>query len=230
MKTVLLLPIMATFAANCQETTQQSLAEPGCIIVKHKGTVGRRLIFTALILVPIAPGAKYELVDSMGFRGARLTYTGKELQAVEETGVHVVVLQNKYQTSELASARQACSALPQRDWRTATLTATAFAVRDLGTKASVVALPGWTGAPGIAVGRATREEETWEGFELDTGDLVFDAACVVQRDRMPDVTVHGPLKYAMSQDDLYIHDRKGREFRLVVLQKSLKTASAAGKN
>ena len=65
----------------------------GCLIVKHKGTVGRRLIYTALIGVPIAPGANYDLVDSVDYKPERVAYKGKELQAVEKQGVHVIVLE-----------------------------------------------------------------------------------------------------------------------------------------
>lgn len=38
---------------------EKPTAQP-CLIVKHKETVGRRLIYFALIGVPIAPGANYD--------------------------------------------------------------------------------------------------------------------------------------------------------------------------
>ena len=80
----------------------------GCLIVKHKGTVGRRLIFTALILVPIAPGANYDLVDSVGYKPEKVAYKGKELQAVEKQGVHVIVLEKNYKPESLDAARKSC--------------------------------------------------------------------------------------------------------------------------
>src|SRR5579859_4196117 len=54
-----------------------------CLIVKHKGTVGRRLMWTALIGVPIAPGAKYDYVDNINVQGTKLAYSGKELEAMQ---------------------------------------------------------------------------------------------------------------------------------------------------
>jgi membrane-associated protease RseP (regulator of RpoE activity) len=80
-----------------------------CLIVKHKGTVGRRLIWTALVGIPIAPGAKYDYVDSMDFRSAKLKYGGKELQGIQQSGVHVIVLNNRFIAADLDSARRACS-------------------------------------------------------------------------------------------------------------------------
>ena len=80
----------------------------GCLIVKHKGTVGRRLIFTALILVPIAPGAKYDLVDSANYKPEKIAYKGKELQALEKQGVHIIVLEKNYKPESLDAARKSC--------------------------------------------------------------------------------------------------------------------------
>ena len=49
---------LAGTAAMAQEapTAQPASSSTSCLIVKHKGTVGRRLMYTALIGVPIAPG------------------------------------------------------------------------------------------------------------------------------------------------------------------------------
>lgn len=80
----------------------------GCLIVKHKGTVGRRLIFTALIGVPIAPGANYDLVDSVDYKPEKVAYKGKELQALEKQGVHVIVLEKNYKPESLDAARKSC--------------------------------------------------------------------------------------------------------------------------
>jgi len=78
-----------------------------CLIVKHKGTVGRRLMWTALIGVPIAPGAKYDYVDSIRLPNAKMSYGGKELKNIEGSGTHVVVI-DKFSPDVLASARQSC--------------------------------------------------------------------------------------------------------------------------
>ncbi len=95
------------------QTTQSTgqAAQPeskGCLIVKHKGTVGRRLIFTALIGVPIAPGAKYDLVDSVGYKAEKVAYKGKELQALQKQGVHVIVLEKKAGPEDVEAARKSC--------------------------------------------------------------------------------------------------------------------------
>ena len=88
----------------CQPRQNQK----GCLIVKHKGTVGRRLIFTALIGVPIAPGANYDLVDSVNYKPEKVAYKGKELQVVEKQGVHVIVLEKNYKPESLDEARKSC--------------------------------------------------------------------------------------------------------------------------
>jgi hypothetical protein len=83
-------------------------APSACLIVKHKGTVGRRLMWTALIGVPIAPGSKYDLVDTINYPDAKTAYKGKELEAIQKSGVHVVVLDNKYSAEQLEVARKSC--------------------------------------------------------------------------------------------------------------------------
>jgi hypothetical protein len=79
-----------------------------CLIVKHKGTVGRRLLWTALIGVPIAPGAKYDHVDAINFQKAKPAYKGKELQGFQAEGVRVIILEKNYKQENLDSARQTC--------------------------------------------------------------------------------------------------------------------------
>lgn len=76
-----------------------------CLIVKHKGTVGRRIIWFALIGVPIAPGANYDYVDAVSYRPEKMSYKGKELQKL---GVRVIVLEKPTGESILA-ARQSCT-------------------------------------------------------------------------------------------------------------------------
>jgi hypothetical protein len=85
-----------------------SLDEAGCLIVKHKGTIGRRLIWYSLIAIPIAPGAKYDLVDSLKMQGARATYKGHELQTLLDRGVRVIILQTNAKSADLAEAEDAC--------------------------------------------------------------------------------------------------------------------------
>jgi hypothetical protein len=79
-----------------------------CLIVKHKGTVGRRLLWTALIGVPIAPGAKYDHVDAINFQNAKPAYKGKDLQGFQAQGVRVMILEKNYTQENLDSARKSC--------------------------------------------------------------------------------------------------------------------------
>ena len=89
-------------------TAETAASSPGCLIVKHKGTLGRRLLFTALIGVPIAPGAKYDLVEAIRVSAAKMNYKGKELETLQTAGVRVIVLETKYKPEDLAAARESC--------------------------------------------------------------------------------------------------------------------------
>ena len=71
-------------------------------------TVGRRLMFTALLGVPIAPGAKYDLVDTVNYKAEKVAYKGKEIQEVQKQGVHVIVLEKRAASEDVESARKAC--------------------------------------------------------------------------------------------------------------------------
>lgn len=104
------LALSATLAAQNQQgsATEQSKPSNPCLIVKHKGTVGRRLMWTALIGVPIAPGAKFDYVDSVNYSPGKMSYSGKDLQTMQGAGVHVVVLDNKSSASDRESARKSC--------------------------------------------------------------------------------------------------------------------------
>ena len=89
-------------------STERSEVKP-CLIVKHKSTIARRLTFTLLIGLPIAPGASYDYVDAVNYT-AKPRYKGKELQQVQAQGVHVIVLEKKYTQENLDSARASCYA------------------------------------------------------------------------------------------------------------------------
>ena len=99
----------ATAAAPPAQSQPSTSSPTPCLIVKHKGTVGRRLIFTALIGVPIAPGTKYDLVDTVNYKAEKVAFKGKEIQELQAQGVHVTVLEKKYTPQDLESARKACS-------------------------------------------------------------------------------------------------------------------------
>jgi hypothetical protein len=84
-----------------------AFAEP-CLIVKHKGTVGRRLMWTALIGVPIAPGASFDYVDSVNYPPSKMSFGGKELKRIQESGTHVIVL-DKVTADQLTAAKSSCA-------------------------------------------------------------------------------------------------------------------------
>jgi hypothetical protein len=107
---------ICAYAQSPQETPPSNPAPavaptsilPPCLIVKHKGTVGKRLLWTALIGVPIAPGASYDYVDNVNYPNPRMSYKGKALQKIETNGVKVVVLNDKFTSSDLQVAQQSC--------------------------------------------------------------------------------------------------------------------------
>ena len=99
-------------APTAVSSASEAISPKPCLIVKHKGTVGRRLLWTALIGVPIAPGSKYDYVDSVNYTSKKMSYKGKELEKLQTTGVHVVVLDNKYKVEDLDSARRRCQQPP----------------------------------------------------------------------------------------------------------------------
>jgi hypothetical protein len=71
--------------------------------------VGRRLIWTSVIGVPVAPGAKYEFVTAINYSGfPKMAYRPKELEELEKSGVKMVVLNNNYTSGDLDAARYVC--------------------------------------------------------------------------------------------------------------------------
>ncbi|HLZ90356.1 MAG TPA: hypothetical protein VKQ28_01475 [Candidatus Acidoferrum sp.] len=104
--------LVSSIPAQSQEqkpATPESVGNAkSCLIVKHEGTVGRRLLFTALIGVPIAPGTKYDHVDAINFQKAKPAYKGKELQGFQAEGVRVMILEKNYTQENLDSARESC--------------------------------------------------------------------------------------------------------------------------
>lgn len=74
-------------------------AEPApCLVVSHASTVGKRLTWFVITGLPIAPGANFDYVDST-MTGTKMKYSGKELQALQKTGVHVVVIEKTQQVT-----------------------------------------------------------------------------------------------------------------------------------
>ncbi len=65
-----------------------------------------------MIGIPIAPGSKYDYVDSVRYQTAKLKYGGGDLQAIQDSGVHIIILNNKYPSTDLDSARSSCAGPP----------------------------------------------------------------------------------------------------------------------
>lgn len=106
---IVLGPAMAQIADKPAPPTQAPPATPpACLIVKHKGLIGRRLMWFALIAIPIAPGAKYDLVDSVNYKPERVAFKGKELQKLQKENVRVLILEKKYTQESLEAARKSC--------------------------------------------------------------------------------------------------------------------------
>jgi hypothetical protein len=61
-------------------------------------------------------------------------------------------------------------------------------------------------------------------YLIETDKYVYEAiANSGDRRRTLTVTVNGPLKYALLGNDLYVQDEKGKEHKMTVLKKTLKT-------
>lgn len=94
--------------AGTQQTAQANPNEKGCLLVRHKGTAGRRLTWFALTGVPMAPGSKFEYVEAVNYPGAKMNYKGKDLEKIQSSGVRVIVLDHKYSPADLENARKSC--------------------------------------------------------------------------------------------------------------------------
>jgi hypothetical protein len=129
----------------------------------------------------------------------------------------------------LGFAAAAIAAAPKRDWKTGTLTQTAFATQDVGAHATAMSFPEWGSyAPSMSMATARRIQQTYEGFRIETVDYLFVVACRFGPRHRPNVTVNGPIKYAIEKGRFYILDGDGREFEMLVLQKSAPAAANAG--
>jgi hypothetical protein len=57
-------------------------------------------------------GAKYEYADSFNLPSTKPKYKGKELEELQRTGVHVIVVNKKTASAEMDSARNSCRSIP----------------------------------------------------------------------------------------------------------------------
>jgi hypothetical protein len=58
-------------------------------------------------------GAKYEYIDSFNMSDTKVKYKGGELQKLQQSGVHIVVVNKKATSDEIQSARGSCTAAAQ---------------------------------------------------------------------------------------------------------------------
>jgi hypothetical protein len=56
-------------------------------------------------------GAKYEYADSFNIPSTKPKYKGKELEELQRTGVHVIVVNKKTASAEMDSARNSCKSI-----------------------------------------------------------------------------------------------------------------------
>lgn len=66
---------------------------------------------------------------------------------------------------------------------------------------------------------------TERGFVIQGGGYVYMVKCRVGR-HPPNVTIRGPIKYALEKGKFYIQDEDGREFSMVLMKKSLSSPAS----
>lgn len=67
-----------------------------------------------------------------------------------------------------------------------------------------------------------RNDSTY--YEIDAGDLVYVVKQTLthKRDRQLNLTVNGPVKYAVVKEDFYVLDEDGKQHKLSIEKKTLK--------
>jgi hypothetical protein len=115
-----------------------------------------------------------------------------------------------------------------RDWKQGILRETAFTTQDLGTAGHVMVFGGVYGPP-MATTTARRVVRTWEGFRVEAGDTQYMFACPVSHRRMPNVTVNGPIAYAIdTKGNYFLRDDSGNDCQAALLEKRILSASPVG--
>jgi hypothetical protein len=85
------------------------------------------------------------------------------------------------------------------------------------------AIAGASSAASSAAAIAASQPRTMvvQGYRIEGNGYSFMVACNVTRGRVPNVTVHGPIKYTIEDGTFYILDEDRREFKATVLEKAL---------
>lgn len=73
---------------------------------------------------------------------------------------------------------------------------------------------------GAAAALAARPRNL-QGYRIEGNGYSFMVSIDVTRGKVPNVTVHGPIKYALEDGTFYLLDEDGREFKAKVLEKAL---------
>jgi hypothetical protein len=62
-------------------------------------------------------------------------------------------------------------------------------------------------------------------YIIETDAYIYQANLVLHNDRekRPSLTIHGPIKFAILKSNFYIQDEQGKEYKLVLDKKTLKT-------
>ena len=126
------------------------------------------------------------------------------------------------------------AAKKDRDWKTGTLEET---LRSSGTAPSphVVVMGGVPpsyGNPSIAGASSAAQSAAAvaasqprtlvvQGYRIEGNGYSFMVSCDIIRGKVPNVTVHGPVKYALEDGTFYLLDEDGREFKATALEKAL---------
>ncbi len=104
-------------AAPVSPATAQATGQPQpCLIVRQaEGHRFRNSMIAGALTGGIgfavgaaSGGAKYEYVDSFHFSNTKLKYDGKELQKLQESGVHIITVEKKATGDEIKDARESC--------------------------------------------------------------------------------------------------------------------------
>lgn len=104
-------------AASVASATPQSAgqAQPCLIVRQAEGHRFRNSMIAGALTGGIgfavgaaSGGAKYEYVDSFHFSNTKLKYDGKELQKIQESGVHIITVSKKATGDEIKDARESC--------------------------------------------------------------------------------------------------------------------------
>jgi hypothetical protein len=68
---------------------------------------------------------------------------------------------------------------------------------------------------------SAQHAQLWQGFQIEGNGYRFTVTCPIRRNHSPNVTVNGPVKYAMEKGRFYLLDDDDKEWEMTVLEKAL---------